>query len=278
MKSIHLLFDSLLLDINFFKISPWPFSKKVKLILHKYLLTIKHVLSPFVLGESRTQFYDQTIYYASRYGLADFQATLVHSQRLIQLAKIKQIKTVIDIGANIGSFSMLINDLYPRSTIHAFEPIPSTFNCLQSNLGPNKRIITNNLGISSKNGWTTMKHNPNKSVISSIVKKGNIKVKLTTIDSYIEKNNIKFIDLLKIDAEGHELEVLKGAKKTLSKTKYLLLEVTVKNNKNYTFSELISHLYSPEKYNFQLISYSNNPDIGLGEASTYDFLMKNVQS
>jgi len=66
------------------------------------------------------------------------------------------------------------------------------------------------------------------SVTSSLIQTSSnqecIKVKAVTLDSVTD--NLDKIDLLKIDVEGAELKVLKGARKTLVKTKFLLLEIS----------------------------------------------------
>ena len=81
-----------------------------------------------------------------------------------------------------------------------------------------------------------------------------IKVKTKTIDKFCNKKKIKKIDLLKIDTEGNEYNVLKGAKSLLKKNKILLIYVEIsETKKNYEKKEkkIINFL---KKYNFELIS------------------------
>ena len=61
-------------------------------------------------------------------------------------------------------------------------------------------------------------------------------VPVTTIDAYCEKNNIK-PNGIKIDVEGYEMEVLKGANKTLQNVKYLMIELN-NNSKKYGSSNI----------------------------------------
>ena len=77
-------------------------------------------------------------------------------------------------------------------------------------------------------------------------------VNVVTIDNFWKKNNIKNIDLLKIDTEGHEAEVLEGANKMLQKKiKYILIEFHFsKIYKNYNISKIEQIL---KKNNFKII-------------------------
>ena len=98
-----------------------------------------------------------------------------------------------------------------------------------------------------------------------------IQVQKTTLDDFCKTHNIPNIDILKIDTEGHEREVLIGAKRSLSKTRYLLIEI---NTSDYSFSEINSLLYS-DKYNFQLIYFRNFSGKGFGTLEVGDFLYHN---
>jgi hypothetical protein len=69
-------------------------------------------------------------------------------------------------------------------------------------------------------------------ILSLVIKKEICK--LISLDEFAKKNNINYIDLLKIDVEGFEFKALKGAKQILKNTKYILIEITFSNIfKNY---------------------------------------------
>lgn len=270
-----LIKNSLVLDINFLKVSPWKIKKKINFLLHKYYLVGKHIFLPFKLGESSINLDGKVIYYDSRFGLAGFQSMMTRHQFLFQLARLKGIRTVIDIGANVGFFSLLAHDIFKQAKIFSLEPIPLTYQCLKKNLSTNSRVKTFQLGLGEKNKTAYMEFDPQLSAISNVTSKGNIKTKLITLDHFIKSQKIASIDLLKVDTEGFELHVFKGAHKALAKTRYLHLEVTLEDNENYTFSELLSQLYSP-KYNFQLIAYRSYTDKSIGKATVFDLLLKNI--
>jgi len=127
---------------------------------------------------------------------------------------------VFDVGANVGEYSARIRQLYPQIEIHCFEPDKGVFD--QISLANVKK---NNIALGDVVGYRTFYRNPNapelnsfydmsvdSSVYASIVP---MQVAIITLDDYCKNNSIKHIDLLKIDVEGHELSVLKGAKKML---------------------------------------------------------------
>lgn len=267
--------NSIALDINFLRLSPWPLAEKLNLIITKYALIIKHFFIPFVLGKSHVNFLGKDIFYDCRYGLAGFQSVMTRHQFLLQLANIKRVKTCVDVGANVGFFVFLLRDLYPRAQIYAFEPVPPTFSCLESNFRGDKKVSVNRLGLSDKPGSAKMEFESHLSATSSISPSGNLKIQLITLDNFVHAQKIAQIDILKIDVESFELHVLKGAKHALAKTRYLHLEVTIEDNSNYTFSDIFKYLSSP-KYNFQLLSYRSYTDKSMSRATVFDLLLRNI--
>ena len=138
----------------------------------------------------------------------------------------KKSNIIIDIGANIGWYSLNFNLINSVKEVHSFEAIPRTFNFLKEHLKINnaKKVKANNIALSNKKGnidffWTeketgsaSMKNNQNRKKINKI------KCKTITLDQYA-KNKLNKIDLIKCDVEGAELLVFQGAKNVLSEYK-----------------------------------------------------------
>ena len=97
-----------------------------------------------------------------------------------------------------------------------------------------------------------------------------------TLDNFCRENQIELIDYLKIDTETFEAHVLRGARETLSKTRYLHLEITLEGNENYTFSQINALLYSQD-YSFQLIYFRNYADRSDGPIPVGDFMYQNLR-
>jgi FkbM family methyltransferase len=195
---------------------------------------------------------------------------------MLQIANIKpgEIETVIDCGANVGFFSLMINGIYPSASVYAIEPVPLTLKTLKKNVGTVPQIICSQDAISDKKGIAHMSFDANESVISQLSSEGSIKVNKITLDQYCVNNSIKAIDILKIDTETFEAHVLRGSSGILSKTKYLFIELTIRDNNNYTISYLMSLLYS-KLYNFQLIAYRNYSNRSEGHVEIMDCLLFN---
>lgn len=129
-------------------------------------------------------------------------------------------KTILNCGAYNNS-SIVFSILAPKAAIHAFEP---QLNIHQENIGIAKKlpnIIPLNLGVwenkcrlyFSQNidsgGSSTSSH------ITEDKKESNAFIDVTSIDEYVEENNICNVDFIKMDVEGAEIEALKGAENTI---------------------------------------------------------------
>ena len=132
-----------------------------------------------------------------------------------------------DVGANVGdwSLSLLSQEIKRKKRsllVHAFEPCPETFATLNNNLKTAKAemmVKSNQLALSYKSGYASFFSAGANMGINGLYRESGGKstqeeytVKTLTIDEYSESLKVLYIDLLKIDAEGHDLEVLRGAK------------------------------------------------------------------
>jgi len=271
---LSLIRDSTTLDIRTFFIKDWSLSKKIKFLDKKYFLIIKHLFKEFELGKDSVVFAEKKIFYDSKYGLAGYQGILCRQRNLlIKIGKVSNASCIIDVGANVGFFSMLCRDLYPKSIIYSFEPIPNTFECLRKNFKGDKNTKVFNLALGDFPGEMKMSFDKDNSATSKIDDQGDISVKVDTLDNFRLKENIKSIDILKIDTETFENYVLLGAQNILNKVKYILMEVTIKDNDNYTISSLFK-LLSTEKYDFQIIGFRNFTNSGEGVISVMDVLLR----
>lgn len=139
--------------------------------------------------------------------------------RLLEQLGKHDIKTVFDVGANIGDWSILATVSFPDADIHAFELSETTFGDL-SRVADLKGFKANNFGLSDQNAEITYKDYGDGSTVNTIVasadfhdKRLDSKEKRARVmrgDDYCSENGIETIDLLKIDVEGAEHLVLQG--------------------------------------------------------------------
>ena len=194
---------------------------------------------------------------------------LYHQRRIINYLKKLNLKYFIDVGAHKGEFLSYISTLNYKK-IYCFEPQKKIFKILHKNFANKKNIKLFNLGLAHKNSKIIFHENKLTSTSTFSISKNTpfSKVKnfiLNSKNSYIDKYiiNTRTLDeifinkkiyniFLKIDVEGFEMNVLKGAKKTLSKkVKYILIERHFFQLYESNSTEKV-HLFL-KKNNFELI-------------------------
>lgn len=167
---------------------------------------------------------------------------------------------IIDLGANVGYYSLKLSQKNENCKIIAIEPNPNTFKILSKNCELNnlQNIDLYNVAISEKNGTVELFQSETHSGTSSILSKSNSKnesvlIKSMTLDKLLG-NSYKKIDWLKIDVEGSELFVLKGATNTLKITNKIIIELHEKilNQNNQSSKQIIELL---TKNNFKITTF-----------------------
>lgn len=141
-----------------------------------------------------------------------------------------------DIGANIGDYSKKLRQEFSDAKIYAFEPNFHTFEELSTNLH-SLDIMSYSLGLSSKeikqkiytysNDIKSQHASIYSSVISELHKASQvleIEFSSTTIDNFCEENHIQKVDFMKIDTEGHELEILHGGQRMISEKRIKIIQ------------------------------------------------------
>lgn len=135
--------------------------------------------------------------------------------------------TVVDVGANVGFFSLAVLALVPKSNVHMFEPSPFPRGYLAKSIARNgleSRVTLNHQALYSEPGEMDFcvhvgKHSAldgmRDTKYAFAGESTYIKVVVTTLDSYVREAGMRRLDLLKIDVEGAELYVLQGARNTL---------------------------------------------------------------
>jgi FkbM family methyltransferase len=153
---------------------------------------------------------------------------------------IKEKDVVFDIGANVGSWSKYVLLKSDKIFLNSFEPVKSTYDILCKNF-INTNVKCYNYAVSKNNEDKVFYfYGPTLqlSELSTLYKRGDdvenkfnlkhhkINVKCITVDTFCKDNNINYIDFLKIDTEGAELDVLEGSYEMINndKVKYIQFE------------------------------------------------------
>ena len=150
-----------------------------------------------------------------------------------------EIKTVIDVGANIGQFAVDASELYPDAVIYSFESLPGPYNQLLINTKSFSKFNPYNIALSDHKGTTKMYSN-DFSQSSSILEMADshkkafphstnatpVKVKVQTLDAIFNGVELDTDILLKIDVQGSEKQVLDGGTETIKKVKVIIIETS----------------------------------------------------
>lgn len=133
-------------------------------------------------------------------------------------------KAIIDAGAFIGDTALILSD-YTNNKVYSFEPFLSNFNSIKKNIELNNKNniepVYMALGDENKGIYIENKEISSANKLNTNFNSGN-KVQMTTLDSFVEKNNIK-VGLIKTDLEGFEQPFLRGALNTIKKQKPILI-------------------------------------------------------
>lgn len=204
----------------------------------------------------------------------------------------KNIKCIFEVGAADGRDCLTYAARCPDATIFAFEPLPQNFDKLKNNTSNEPRIITTNAALSNTSGTSSFYITalddassllPSKKTNSTFDKymasKSTIDVKTTTIDDECKKNKIKCIDILKLDTQGFELPILKGAQIMLEEKAVKVIYTEVQFIQLYEnaslFHEIVSFLESKnyKLHNIYNLVHNQDGQLAWGDAI---FLPNNI--
>lgn len=122
----------------------------------------------------------------------------------------KQFRTAVDVGAHIGLWSW--NMVHKFKRVEAFEPVAAHRDCFEKNVWPEEeRIWLHECALGDHEGMVSIRTEPTSSGDSRVDGPGDIPMK--TLDSF----GLHDVDFIKIDTEGHELFVLRGAEETIDR-------------------------------------------------------------
>ena len=198
-----------------------------------------------------------------------------------------KVRNLFDVGANQGSYAKMFADLGFAGDIYCFEPHPTTFKKLDSQLqSPNIRKF--DLAFSGEKGsfhiydYSTQDGSEHASLFKGVIEevhKGQAVahlVKVDTVDNFAKEQHVEQIGLLKIDTEGNEFNVLQGARSLISNNQIdlvhfefnemnvvsrVFLKDFIKLLPNYNFYRLLPNGFLPLNYDnsllLELFSYQN---------------------
>ena len=224
-----------------------PLAKKHKLLAIKNF-TFWQLKSRFYPGFIKIPFIENTFVWARR-GLTGITGNIYTGLHEFQdmfflLHFLKESDMFFDVGANVGSYTILASGVKKAKTI-SFEPIPGTFQILQKNIELNNLsslVILENIGVGAKQGYlhfTTNQDTSNHIISENEKNNESTAIPVCNLDSFYPEFTPA---LLKIDVEGFETEVLNGAMNLLKdpNLKAIIIELNGSGGR-YGYNEINIH-------------------------------------
>ncbi len=172
--------------------------------------------------------------------------------------------TAIDVGANLGYFTAVMAQCVgPAGRVWAFEPVPETFELLTlcRSLNGYENVTAIDVALGAAEGSVEITYDPRHSGLATIhadqVSGDKQRVRLRTLDALVAAGAVAARpDLIKVDVEGHELDVLRGARRTIcDASPAIVFELNERAARvaGWTLAELGELLLSVGDYAFFLI-------------------------
>jgi FkbM family methyltransferase len=167
-------------------------------------------------------------YECRRISTRDDGDPFVFAQRFVHVSQ----PVLFDVGAHHGQTATRLRELYPSAMIHCFEPFPQSYSLLERATEADHRVRRHLLCVSDRTGTATMNCNSSTATNSLLATdrrasatwgeglldtNARIEVRTTTLDAFCVAESIDRVDLLKIDTQGAEFTVLRGADGMLSR-------------------------------------------------------------
>lgn len=148
---------------------------------------------------------------------------------------------IVDVGANKGDTVARFIETFPTAEVWALEPHPDTFAGMAQRFAGSPRVRPRRLALSSRAGTSTMHSYTNAAINAlspiaqgaeelidgSVVASAAVEVELQSLRQFCANEGLEQIDILKLDTQGHELEILQGERELLrsGKVRFILVEL-----------------------------------------------------
>lgn len=178
------------------------------------------------------------------------------------LGELGNAANIVDIGANVGFFTLFAASRFPDAHIHSYEPVPANFQQLQANLArnPGLRVHPHPQAVGATAGRLAMHLNCGSQFTTSaslVTDAGGstIEVECAEFTSVIQRLPEGRCDFLKLDCEGAEYEILYGsAPELLGRIRHLAMECHHRDDDRQNVSAMAAFL---EQHQFAVHAHGN---------------------
>jgi FkbM family methyltransferase len=181
------------------------------------------------------------------------QAGHIESLELLELLRPIALDTIHDIGANVGSWTLLAKAIHPRAHVEAFEPLDEHAETFERRTSKLSGVRLHRVALGSHDGEADM-NVADFSDASSLLPLAEEsyglravrqeRVAVRRLDDLVGSGEVPPPDLIKLDVQGYELEVLRGARDTLDRARAVIAEVSFVELYQYQcfFHEIVSFM------------------------------------
>jgi len=194
------------------------------------------------------------------------------------------IKVIYDVGANIGTWTLLAKSFFKDAAIHAFEPLNDHIEKFKTLTGKLTHTTVHQLCLGNEDTTTVINvssFSDSSSLLDAtpleyeqygISKAREETVSVKKAADLIEQNILPVPDIIKLDVQGFELEVLKGMDQYLSQVSYLIVEVSFKEyyHGQPLFLDIANYVAG---FNFNIYAFGHSTPVGQ-ELGQIDVLFK----
>lgn len=185
---------------------------------------------------------------------------------------------IIDAGANVGFVTYQFTKRFEDAKLYSFEPNPAVYDKLKKSTNENNNVFAHNIGVGNENTQLIFYKNNNTGTSSFLVPNDfhkshlaraykEINVPIIKIGDFCEENDIKRIDILKLDIEGFELKALMGCEEMLENDNVDFIYAEVNLIPTYDDQCLIEDVISfLRKLNYIPYNFYGNNETNLRES------------
>jgi len=169
---------------------------------------------------------------------ARLQCGHIGTLELLEFARRDDPRVIYDIGANVGTWTLLARSCFPRATIHAFEPLTAhqvaferavqSLPAIQLHkIALGRRAETLPMQVASiSDSSSLLPFSESLTKVFGITRQREEKVPVVPLDHYVEAEKLPAPDLIKLDVQGYELAILEGGLRCLQAARFVISEVS----------------------------------------------------
>lgn len=168
--------------------------------------------------------------YLKWYGNASYKPERNGERWLLRRLARADLRTILDVGANVGTWSTLAATAFPAATIYAFEIVPATFERLRAQTAGSPRIRPVSRGLADRGGRLAIRYHPAASTHATFTEYPHgwtgetLQCEVTTGDAFLAQEGLAAVDFLKLDVEGAEHLVLQGFAQALAQRRIRFIQ------------------------------------------------------